>query len=204
MKTDRYNFVVSYGGYTYKRMEFGTISVTLDENEVKGVSRPRKEHKSISAAHTLYPDYESLLNASQEQTLSEESDAIKAYEQAANRQGDDSESDAEVLPPPGYEPETIVGLPPPGPGRVPYRADPISIPNVVVKPSNNRNTGSFLSRLVESQKTAPRDEETLSVTSARTTGSLTPEERIEYWRIYRSRGKAAADFYKKRIEDNPG
>lgn len=35
MKADKYNYVVSYGGYTDKRMEFGTISITVDESEVE-------------------------------------------------------------------------------------------------------------------------------------------------------------------------
>lgn len=35
MKSDKYNYVVSYGGYTDKRMEFGSISVTVDESDVE-------------------------------------------------------------------------------------------------------------------------------------------------------------------------
>lgn len=32
-KADKYNYVVSYGGYTDKTMEFGTITVTIDEQD---------------------------------------------------------------------------------------------------------------------------------------------------------------------------
>lgn len=51
MKTDKYNYVVSYGGYTNKRMEFGTISVTFDESDVEATRLSRHSRAPTRVHH---------------------------------------------------------------------------------------------------------------------------------------------------------
>jgi len=53
MKTDKYNYVVSYGGYTNKRMEFGTISVTCDESDVEATRIKRHSMTPARQNHLL-------------------------------------------------------------------------------------------------------------------------------------------------------
>lgn len=62
MKTDKYNYVVSYGGYTNKRMEFGTISVTCDEADVEAERIARHSETPARVNHILiYERYEDVL-----------------------------------------------------------------------------------------------------------------------------------------------
>jgi hypothetical protein len=118
MKTDKYNYVVSYGGYTNKRMEFGTISVTCDESDVEAERITRHAETPIRSKHILVSErYEEPLptiinqglcdvkTPEQEQTLVDEEDrqtvstepdiALQEYE-AATAEIPDAEED--VLP----------------------------------------------------------------------------------------------------------
>lgn len=115
MKTDKYNYVVSYGGYTNKRMEFGTISVTCDESDVEALRMTRHSECPTRVNNILIdegycqplstitdqglcdvqtPGQDQEVVEEDRQTVSTESDiALKEYE-AATAQIPDAEEDA--------------------------------------------------------------------------------------------------------------
>lgn len=118
MKTDKYNYVVSYGGYTNKRMEFGTISVTFDESDVEAERIARHSETPARLNHILVseayveplptindqglcdvktPEQQTLeVDEDDKQTVSTEPDiALQEYE-AATAEIPDAEED--VLP----------------------------------------------------------------------------------------------------------
>lgn len=68
MKTDTYNFVVSYGGYTNKKMEFGSITVTIDEADDEAPSSTKHEYLTQLKTGQVFDEYDTTAYPTLEQS----------------------------------------------------------------------------------------------------------------------------------------
>lgn len=237
-KSDNYNFVVSYGEYTDKRMEFGTISVTIDERNDEArqqwhANQPFRpglleiSHAAATPLPTFTPvpdanfernegtnppignqvpqtaipnlDLEDISHELTEQGKIQTPDRqedlaqrIREYEEATSEVPDFTLTQDEYETPSiSLAPPKPPGLPKPrSPPPVPYRPDPVTVPNY----TSSKRSGSILNRFLSNNRSPTRDSDSIATTSR-----LTPEQSREYWRIRRSEGKYRAEQYKSSL-----
>jgi len=128
MKTDKYNYVVSYGGYTNKRMEFGTISVTFDEADVEAErlarhhNTPRRKHHVLLSEGYEFSKYglrDKDLYDRVESDSEEDTPPAQQQEERTETRSDSSDGDSALR---AYEAATAV-IPDAEEGALPSRED---------------------------------------------------------------------------------
>lgn len=249
MKADKYNYVVSYGAYSDKRMEFGSISVCCDESASEADRIYKHENTRIRSNHLISHGQSRLLpDLSQEQSSTERT--VRTRPELPHVSDDESDGPSpsspteaerlydlavglvpdalnEVLPskemlskrpidadgrslPRSYSPERRPRTRSASPEYLgtyqgqniysddipPYAAEQLReasrLPSTALYSRKPKNTSkSFLSRLIESNKS-----EQSGAASEATTSRMSKAQLDEYTRIRKSLGVTKAKEYK--------